>query len=169
MSSDLICVDGSNVAWEAPTSDRRPRVGNIMAVSRLLEALGFSPLVIVDASLKHHADDPEQLEALFNAGRILQAPSGTVADWFLLRTAQQHDAQVVSNDEFEQYRAEFDWIKRRRVPFMIVGDTVELYFPKLAPPARRASRARRGRHRAPSPPPRREDAPPLDAAEAATS
>jgi hypothetical protein len=131
MVKEVILIDGANVAWEAPSSSRKPRVSNIIAVKQAVEELGFAPIIIVDASLKHHVDDPEQLEGLFNSAQVLQAPSGTVADYFVLRTADERGAQIVSNDEFEQYRSEFAWIKRRRVPFMIVSGSVHLYRPKL--------------------------------------
>jgi Zc3h12a-like Ribonuclease NYN domain len=131
MAKELILIDGANVAWEAPSSAKKPRVSNIIAVKQALEELGFAPIIIVDASLKHHVDDPEQLEGLFGSAQVLQAPSGTMADYFLLKTAEERDAQVVSNDEFDQFKAEFPWIKRRRVPFMIVSGSVQLYLPKL--------------------------------------
>lgn len=124
-------IDGANVAWESQTPDRKPRVSNIVAAKRAVEDLGFVPIIIVDATLKHHVDDPNQLEGLFESATILQAPSGAVADYFLLRTAGERDAQIVSNDEFEQYRDEFPWIKKRRVPYMIVSGTFHLYMPKL--------------------------------------
>jgi hypothetical protein len=152
MARPLILIDGSNVAWEAQTPDGKPRVSNIVAVKQTLQEIGFAPLIIVDASLKHHVDDPDQLEGLFSSGQVLQAPSGTVADYFLLRTAEEREAQVVSNDEFEQYRSEFGWIKRRRVPFMIVNGSVQIYLPKLSPPQSSHSAAESST--APLPPPR---------------
>jgi hypothetical protein len=137
MAKEIILIDGANVAWEAPTAGKtpKPRISNIISVKQAVAELGFAPIIIVDASLKHHIDDPDQLETLFISAKVLQAPSGTVADYFLLRTAEEHDAQVVSNDEFEQYRTEFPWIKRRRVPYMIISGSVQLYLPKLSLPA----------------------------------
>jgi hypothetical protein len=136
MGKEIILIDGANVAWEAPTADKppRPRISNIISVKQAVATLGFAPIIIVDASLKHHIDDPDQLETLFASAKVLQAPSGTVADYFLLRTAEEREAQIVSNDEFEQYRAEFPWIKRRRVPYMIISGSVQLYLPKLSLP-----------------------------------
>ncbi len=87
--------------------------------------------MIIDASLRHRIDDPDQLEGLIDAQKIRQAPAGTDADYFILETAGQHEAQVISNDEFDRYRSRYPWIDQRRVPLMIVGGQVELYEPKL--------------------------------------
>ena len=62
---------------------------------------------------------------------VLQAPAGTPADYFVLKTAQLHEAQIVSNDRYEQFKAEFNGVTDRRVPLMIVNGTVELYEPRL--------------------------------------
>lgn len=129
-----IIIDGANVAYEGQPADSKPKVSSIVAVKQLVEELGFRAVIIVDASLRHSVDDPDQLEGLFNQGKVLQAPSGTAADYFVLRTAEDLDAQVISNDEFEPYRREFPWVKKRRVPYMVIGGTVELYRPKLKLP-----------------------------------
>lgn len=129
-----IIIDGANVAYEGQPADSKPKVSSIVAVKQLVEELGFRAVIIVDASLRHAVDDPDQLEGLFRQGKVLQAPSGTAADYFVLRTADELEAQVISNDEFEPYRREFPWIKKRRVPYMVIGGRVELYRPKLKLP-----------------------------------
>ncbi len=126
-----IVVDGSNVAWEQQTDDGAPRVSNIVAMDRDLRDRGFSPIVIVDASLRHQVDDPNQLEGLLDGGRLLQAPAGTKADYFVLVTARQQDAPIVSNDTFDEWRDEFEFERGRRVPYMLVGERVQLHEPSL--------------------------------------
>lgn len=129
--ADRIVVDGSNVAWEQPTKDGGPRVANIVAVDRALRERGYRPLIIIDASLRHQVDDPDQLEGLIDGGRLDQAPAGTEADYFVLLTARQHDAPIVSNDMFEDWADEFEDERRRRVPYMLVGERVQLHEPSL--------------------------------------
>lgn len=122
--AETIVVDGSNVAYLETTKEGKPRVSNLRAVrDRLLER-GYDPVVIVDASLRHEIDDPDQLEALLDDQRIRQAPSGTDADYFVVETAERESARIVSNDEFEEYRDEHPWIEERRVPLMIVNGEV---------------------------------------------
>jgi hypothetical protein len=120
-------VDGANVAYIEESKEGEPKVSNLVAVRKDLEARGYEPVIIVDASLRHQVDDPDQLEALMDDQKIHQAPAGTDADYFILQFAEQKDALVVSNDEFEQYQDQFPWIEQRRVPLMIVHGDVQLY------------------------------------------
>ncbi|MFN2291363.1 MAG: NYN domain-containing protein [Anaerolineae bacterium] len=129
---DIAVVDGSNVAYAELSQQGEPKVSNLVAVGRALEAQGYRPIVIVDATLRHEVDDPEQLEGLLDKQEVRQAPAGTDADFFVLETAEQHHGLLVSNDEFEQFREEYPWITERRLPFMIVEGRAELYKPKLA-------------------------------------
>ena len=126
-----IVVDGSNVAWEQQTDDGVPRVSNIVVVDRALRERGYEPLIIVDASLRHQVDDPDQLEGLIDGGRVLQAPAATEADYFVLATARQQRAAIVSNDTFEEWGDEFGEERQRRIPYMLVEDQVQLHEPSL--------------------------------------
>lgn len=71
------------------------------------------------------------MNGLIDKQLVRQAPADTDADYFVLKIAQEHHAQVVSNDLFEAYREQFNWIYDRRVPLMIVQGQVELYAPAL--------------------------------------
>lgn len=125
----IVVVDGSNIAYTEKTKDDKPKVSNIIAVQRALQDRGYQPIIIVDAALRHQVDDPAQLEALIQRQAIRQAPADTDADYFVLQTAKNEDAGIVSNDEYQPYRQEFPWIAERRIPLMIVEGTVELYLP----------------------------------------
>jgi hypothetical protein len=126
-----IVVDGANVAFAERSSAGEPKVSNIVAARRALRARGYAPIIIIDATLRHEVDDPGQLEGLIDSQKVRQAPAGTDADYFVLETAEQEHAQVVSNDEFEQYRDDYPWIGERRVPFMIIDGDVQLYEDQL--------------------------------------
>lgn len=127
----VIVVDGANIAYVERSQEGKPKVSNLTAVAKALQEEGFEPVIIVDASLRYDVDDPDQLEALIDAQRVRQAPSGTDADYFVLETAADYDALVVTNDEYQAYRDRYSWIKDRRVPVMIVNGEVELYAPRL--------------------------------------
>lgn len=127
MAGKTIVVDGANVAWSEQTSDRKPRVANIVAMRQALEEEGYDPIIIIDASLRYDVDDPDQLEGLIDGQHVRQSPAGTEADYFILMTAEQQKANIVSNDTFEKYKDDYDWIWDRRVPYMIVEGEVQLH------------------------------------------
>lgn len=127
MAGKLIVVDGANVAWSEQSSDRKPKVSNLVAMRQALEAEGLDPIIIIDASLRYDVDDPDQLEGMIDGQHVRQSPAGTEADYFILKTAEQQEANIVSNDTFEKYRDEYDWIWDRRIPYMIVEGEVQLH------------------------------------------
>lgn len=127
MESEVIVVDGANVAWDEQTKDGKPKVSNIVAMQQALQKEGFDPIIIIDARLRHDIDDPGRLESLIDGQHVRQSPAGTEADYFVLMTAKQQDSRFVTNDTFEKYRDEYDWIWDRRTPFMIVEGQVQLH------------------------------------------
>lgn len=126
-----IVVDGSNVAFEEFSKGGTPNVSNLVAVRKHVEERGFHPMILVDASLKHKVDDPDQPDALVISERIHQVPAGTDADYWVLETALRIDALVVSNDRFQPYQDAYPWIEERRIPFMIIEGLVLLYEPAI--------------------------------------
>ncbi|HHX45160.1 MAG TPA: hypothetical protein GX714_14410 [Chloroflexi bacterium] len=139
MPTDSVAVvDGSNIAYTELSANGDPKVSNIVAVCRDLRDRGYRPVVIVDASLRHEIDDPDQLEALLDDQDVRQAPAGTQADYFVLEVADELGALVISNDGFDEYREQYPWIDERRVPLMIVGGEVMLHEPSLRQNRQRA-------------------------------
>lgn len=130
MSKQMIVVDGANAAYAEKTDDGKPKVSNLVALYDELQDEGYDPVIIVDASLVYEVDDRQQMEGLLDKQKLRQAPAETDADYFVLRTAVDHDAQVVTNDQYEDYKDDFD-IEARRIPFMIVNGEVELYWPEV--------------------------------------
>ena len=127
MAGKTIVVDGANVAWSEQTSDRKPKVSNIVAMRKALEDSGYDPIIIIDASLRYDVDDPDQLEALIDGQKVRQSPAGTEADYFVLMTAEQQKSEFVTNDTYEKYSDDYDWIWDRRIPYMIVEGEVQLH------------------------------------------
>ncbi len=119
-----IIVDGANVAYEEMGEGGTPQLATLLAVRSQLQELGYDPVIVVDASLRHIIDDAEQYERLEDEGVIKQAPAGTEADYFIVRLAEEFDARIVSNDQFEPYQDRFPGIAERRVPLMIVDGVV---------------------------------------------
>lgn len=145
MPEDRVAVvDGSNIAYAEMSASGKPKVSNIVGVCRNLRERGFRPVVIVDASLRHVVDDPDQLEGLMDEQDVRQAPAGTQADYFVLEVADDLGAPVVSNDGFDEYREQYPWIEERRIPLMIVGGEVVLHEPSLRQMRQQADEARSG-------------------------
>ena len=104
-------VDGANVAYLERSDEGKPRVSNLTAVREALLDKGYQSIIIVDASLKYEVDEPQKLESLIEEQIVRQTPAGTDADYFILKTAAELDALVISNDEYEQYRDQYPRIK----------------------------------------------------------
>lgn len=127
MVAEAIVVDGANVAWSEQTNNGKPKVSNIVVMRQALEDDGYDPIVIIDASLRHDIDDPDQLEGLIDNRKVRQSPAGTEADYFVLMTADQQNARFVTNDTYEKYQDDYEWVWERRLPFMIVEGEVQLH------------------------------------------
>jgi hypothetical protein len=122
-----IVVDGANVAHEIKAKGGKAKTSNLMAMRDELTERGFTPIIIIDATLRHDIDDAPALEAMIERGHVLQAPAGTDADYFVLETAKREDAKIISNDLFRDRRDQLEDLDDRRVPFMIVNAEVQLY------------------------------------------
>jgi hypothetical protein len=127
----IAVVDGANISYLEKTADGKPKVSNITAVRKALEEMKFDPIIIIDASLRHEVDDPDQLEGLIESQKVRQAPAGTEADYFVLETAENEKGIVVSNDRYGKYQDRYPWIDKRRIPVMIVRGEAQLYEVKL--------------------------------------
>lgn len=110
-----ILVDGSNVLfWDSES----PQIATVFAVVRNLEAQGFHPGVIFDASVGYrigtrYQDDAElaQLLALPLAD-VLVVPKGTVADEYLLNAARDMKVRIVTNDRYREWAETFPEVRQ---------------------------------------------------------
>ncbi|HZS05221.1 MAG TPA: hypothetical protein VFD58_10340 [Blastocatellia bacterium] len=123
----LVVVDGANIAYAERSASGRPKVVNLIAVRDTLKERGYESIIIVDASLRHEIDDPDRLEALIRDQTVRQAPAGTDADYFVIATAEEHHARIVSNDQYAPWADQYPWLRDRRIPLMIIQGRVELY------------------------------------------
>ena len=119
-----VIIDGSNVAHSSEGD--KPLLANIRAIRAKLIEEGYEPVVLADAALRHQIDDGDGYEQLVDAGTIKQAPAGTDADYFILSFARELDADIVSNDRFQDRVAAFPEVKQRIIRYMIVNGEVVL-------------------------------------------
>jgi len=119
-----VIIDASNVAHSRKNDEEKPCIDNILSAAEELEKLGYEPVIIADASLRHEIDDKEQFRKLLEEGKFQQVPSGTSADHFILKMAEEEDAKILSNDVFRDYKDEFQDINSRRIPYTFREDKI---------------------------------------------
>jgi hypothetical protein len=113
MASRHVIVDGSNIATE----------GNSFPTLRQLdeavrEFMSENPddivTVVVDATFGHRIpeDERERFEQAELAGEIVSPPAGAIGrgDAFLLRVADKVGGTVLSNDSFQEFHGEYEWL-----------------------------------------------------------
>ena len=127
-----VIIDAANVAHYG--NGDKPKLENIIAAIKALEAGKNEFLILADASLRHSINQKEQYIKLVDDGIIEEVPVGTVADHFILETAEQENAKILSNDKYRDFADEFQDIKQKRMSFSIVNG--KLVFGKANKPKR---------------------------------
>ena len=106
-------VDGSNLATEGRNT---PSLAQLDEAVRSFhsERPDDEIIVVVDASFGYRIDESERkiFEEAEEAGEIVSPPAGAVGrgDGFLLRIADRIDADVLSNDSFQEFHGEYLWL-----------------------------------------------------------
>jgi hypothetical protein len=113
MSVNHVVVDGSNIATEGRTLPSLKQLDE--AVRAFIEQ--YEPgkvTVIVDASFPNRIDPSERAtyEEAILAGEMVTPPAGVIGrgDAFLLQIADRADAVVLSNDSFQEFHGQFQWL-----------------------------------------------------------
>ena len=106
-------VDGSNLATEGRNT---PSLAQLDEAVRSFhsERPDDEIIVVVDASFGYRIDESERkiFEEAEEAGEIVSPPAGAIGrgDGFLLRIADRIDADVLSNDSFQEFHGEYLWL-----------------------------------------------------------
>lgn len=108
-----VVVDGSNLATEGRTTPSLPQLRDAVA-SFLEEYPGAEMLVVVDATFGHRIPAGEQVafKELEAAGDMVSPPAGSIGrgDAFILKIAERIGAVVLSNDSFQEFQADHQWL-----------------------------------------------------------
>ncbi|MEY2958144.1 MAG: hypothetical protein RLZZ01_712 [Actinomycetota bacterium] len=110
---ELFVVDGSNIATEGRTVPSLEQLND--AVLAFLDAHpGAVVTVVVDATFGHRIDKSEAKafdEAVAN-NELVTPPAGAVGrgDAFVLAIADRAGAGILSNDSFQEFHGEYDWL-----------------------------------------------------------
>lgn len=118
-----VIIDASNVAHYKKGSEK-PKLKNILNSMEALNQLGYETIIIADASLRHEIDEKETFNQLLNDGKLQQVPSGTNADHYMLKLAEEENAKILSNDVFREYFDEFQDINSKRIPYSFKEDQI---------------------------------------------
>ena len=112
MEKNKILVDGSNIAFNRRSKQKKPKIENLQILLRFLrkfeQEFHVEFLIIVDASLRYQIDDKSLLEEWEKVGEITQCPKNHQSDDFLIEYGQKHpdNSIIISNDTFREYDTE---------------------------------------------------------------
>ncbi len=133
ISSDIIYLDGSNVAYNSANREdkNKPKLKNIKLVAEELIKLRFKEIrVIADASLRHKLEDKNNLDDLKKIVKYMESPANTSADEFLLESLKKDKCYIISNDTYREWKIKDVWVAENidqlRIPFMIDSGKVTL-------------------------------------------
>jgi hypothetical protein len=116
MAPRHVVVDGSNIATEGRSM---PSLAQLDQAVRefLMENPDDVVTVVVDASFGHRIDGSESkiFEEAEAAAELVSPPAGAIGrgDDFLLRIADKTGATVLSNDSFQEFHGDYDWLFER--------------------------------------------------------
>lgn len=103
---NYVLVDGSNVMhW----LDNSPQLAPLVHVIGFLQSQGYTPGVVFDANAGHklfgkYLNDRDFARILsLPHEQLLVVPKGKQADPFLLQTAAEFNARIVTNDRFRDW------------------------------------------------------------------
>lgn len=113
MRNEHFVIDGSNLATEGRTEPSLAQLNEALAAFTV-EHPDAILTVVVDASFEHRIDSSERDEfaRLEASGGVVSPPAGAVGrgDGFLLQIANRTGASVLSNDSFQEFHGEYEWL-----------------------------------------------------------
>jgi hypothetical protein len=126
VEQDWVLIDGSNVMhWQ----DNTPRLETVRKVVDQVRSLGYVPGVVFDANAGWklagrylHDQDFARLLGI-ETRQVLVVAKGTQADPFLLQTAREFGARIVTNDRFRDWTTDHPEV--HRPGFLIRGSAID--------------------------------------------
>ncbi|HEX4979300.1 MAG TPA: histone H1-like repetitive region-containing protein [Acidimicrobiales bacterium] len=113
MSPRTVVVDGSNIATEGRQMPSLLQLDEAVRAYRE-EHPDDDVIVVVDATFAHRIPEEERpmYEEAAAHNELVYPPAGAVGrgDAFLLRVAEKTNAVVLSNDSFQEFHGEHEWL-----------------------------------------------------------
>ena len=153
-----VVVDGSNIATEGRSHPSLKQLDEAVQAF-MAEFPERTVTVVVDATFGHRIDKSEvaTFDAAIDANELVSPPAGAIGrgDAFVLQIADKADAMVLSNDSFQEFHGEYEWLfdEGRLVggkPVPHIGWVFVLRSPVRGPTSRRAVRTAKKGGGAPS-------------------
>lgn len=111
-----VVVDGSNIATEGRSLPSLAQLDEAVREFRA-EFPHAEITVVVDATFGHRIDASERpaFDEAQAHGELVSPPAGAIGrgDAFLLRIADRSGATVLSNDSFQEFHGEYEWLFTR--------------------------------------------------------
>ncbi len=108
-----VIVDGSNLATEGRTMPSLLQLKEAISAYRS-DHPDVLITVVVDATFGHRIDPREvnEFEKAIESNEYVAPPAGAVGrgDGFILNIAQKANASILSNDSYQEFHGEFDWL-----------------------------------------------------------
>jgi hypothetical protein len=113
MAPSHVVVDGSNIATEGRSLPSLAQLDEAVQAF-LAERPHEVCTVVVDATFEHRIDPSEKqmYDEALAANELLTPPAGSIGrgDKFILEIADRVDATVFSNDSFQEFHGEYEWL-----------------------------------------------------------
>ena len=113
MQARHVVVDGSNIATEGSSLPTLKQLDEAVR-EFLIENPDDVVTVVVDATFGHRIPPEERqlFEEAESGAEIVSPPAGAIGrgDAFLLRVADKVGAVVLSNDSFQEFHGEYEWL-----------------------------------------------------------
>ena len=108
-----VVVDGSNIATEGRSLPSLAQL-NEAVMAFMDEYPDASITVVVDATFGHRIDKSEgkEFEEGISNNELVAPPAGAVGrgDAFVLAIAQKSNASILSNDSFQEFHGDYEWL-----------------------------------------------------------
>ncbi|HNI35627.1 MAG TPA: S1 RNA-binding domain-containing protein [Microthrixaceae bacterium] len=113
MTDTTLVVDGSNIATEGRTMPNLQQLDDAVTAF-IAERPHDHVIVVVDATFGHRIDASEsaRYEQAVLDGDLVTPPAGAIGrgDAFILQIADKANANVFSNDSFQEFHGTFEWL-----------------------------------------------------------
>jgi hypothetical protein len=113
MTGKHVVVDGSNIATEGRSLPSLRQLDEAVRAF-LTERPHELCTVVVDATFEHRIDKSEKqlYDEALAANELLTPPAGSIGrgDKFILEIAERSGATVFSNDSFQEFHGEYEWL-----------------------------------------------------------
>ncbi len=107
-----VIVDGNNIAYHL-SSDGRPQAKNLLLAYNSLTTGGYRPVFVISSALSQAIDKLRTLDSFISRAQVIVAPRGTNDDLTIIKTAQERNADIVSNDRFLDWMDRYPWVQDR--------------------------------------------------------